>query len=1332
MATHGKIEELTEGTDLIEYSERLEYYFIANGVTDAEKKKAILLTVCGASTYSLLSNLCAPDKPKDKNYKDIIQLLKTHFYPKPLVIVERFKFWQVRQAANQNVRDFVSTLKKYSQYCEFGRFLDEALRDIFVIGLKSAVIQKKLLSKDGLAFQAAIEIAVAMEEAEKQAQEISKSMSSDVNKLQLDMETKSCFRCGKNNHPPEQCYFRDSECFKCKRKGHISRQCKINPSVSTVGNQNLKFKKKSSKIRYVGENIESGSDSDDTATPKQVWPVMSLKYKDKPIVVKVKINGKVLEMELDTGASLTIISEEVYRRNFSEIALNPCDKLLRTYTGQNLKVMGELRVQVGYGKQIKQLEMIVVHGGGPSLFGRNWLQEISLDWKEINLVYFHSSVDARLIDTLSKVKVFNDELGTVKGITGTLKIKSGAKPKFYKPRSVPYALKDKIGEELDRLEQLGVLEKIAYSEWAAPIVPVLKPNGAVRICGDYKVTINPSLEVTEHPLPSASDIFANLNGGQKFTKLDLSNAYQQVTLEESSRNLVTINTQRGLYRYTRIPYGVASAPADFQKIMEKILEGLEGVQCILDDLIITGENEEQHLLNVINTLKRLDAYGIRLNKSKCVFMEESVIYFGFQIDKTGVRPTSDKVKAVLKMREPTNKEELQSALGIINYYRRFIPNMSTLVAPLNNLLKRGVNWEWTKQCEEVYKQLKQMLVSSEVLVHYSPDKSLILEVDASPVGLGAVISHEFNGTTQPIAYASRTLNAAERNYSQIEREALAIIFGLRKFHQYLYGRKFILYTDHKPLTFILGEKAGIPTLATSRLQRWAIQLSAYNYDIRYRNTKLNQNADTLSRLPIEESLDVNDDSLFWCEEAARVNQIQLENLPITAKKIALATRNDIILQRVSHFIATGWPERKDVLDSELLPYFNHRVELTIEEGCILRGIRVVIPSILQKDILCELHSNHPGIVRMKALARLHIWWPNIDSAIEVMVSNCTNCKLKSVNAPSSPVNPWIWPTKPWSRIHIDYAGPFLGEMFLVVVDAHSKWPEVVRVSSATTETTINALRFLFSSHGIPEVLVSDNGSQFTSLEFECFLKNNGVKHILSAPYNPQSNGQAEAGVKSFKQTLKCRLKEPGSLNLKLASLLLSYRTTPHSTTKRTPAELFLGRRIRSRLDLLKPSLENRIMKNASSKVTAPRGVEIGDVVLVRDYRKNGEFWVKGVVLYKLGPVTYHVQVGDLRWKRHIDQIKPCLHPNTVGKQYFPEQLELEEHELPVAAEIQSPEIASTVEKDTVNTEVVTNTDKSYTTSQQSELMEQLPTTQRRSTRNCTKPVYLKDFVTKFN
>ena len=334
-----------------------------------------------------------------------------------------------------------------------------------------------------------------------------------------------------------------------------------------------------------------------------------------------------------------------------------------------------------------ELPLIVVDGDGPSLFGRNWLQVIRLDWSQLKLNRVETATPT--LEKLLEVhgELFESGVRTLKGYTAHLEINKDATPRFFKPKSVPYALRGAIEKELDRLEANGVLERVHTSRFATPIVPVPKCDGSIRICGDYKVTVNPELSVDQYPLPKPDDIFATLAGGEKFLKVDLANAYQQVLLDEESRDLVTINTHRGLYQFTRLPFGIASAPAVFQNLMDQILQGTEGTGCYLDDIIFTGKNDEDHLKNLSVVLSRLQKYGLRLKRSKCVFLQPEVEFLGCRIDKTGLHTSDEKVTAIKQAPTPKNVTQLRSFLGLLNYYGCFLANLSTLCQPLNHLFE---------------------------------------------------------------------------------------------------------------------------------------------------------------------------------------------------------------------------------------------------------------------------------------------------------------------------------------------------------------------------------------------------------------------------------------------------------------------------------------------------------------------------------------------------------------------------------------------------------------------------------------------------------------------
>ena len=444
------------------------------------------------------------------------------------------------------------------------------------------------------------------------------------------------------------------------------------------------------------------------------------------------------------------------------------------------------------------------------------------------------------------------------------------------------------------------------------MVLVPKKDGSLRMCGDCKMTMNQCADVDQYPLPNTENLFATLAGGQVFSKIDLSHTYQQVELDEDSQKYLTINTHKGLYRYKRLPFGVSSAAAIFQRIMDQLLQGVKFTVCHLDEILISGGSPEEHLAILEEVFGRLQEHGIRLNPAKCIFFQSGLL--GHWIDKNDISPLPQKMDAVMQAKSPTNVTELKSYLGLLNYYGKFLPNLATTLHPLHDLLQKDRPWKRTEACERVFVKSKKQLQDSPLLVHYDLKKSLRLACDASPYGVGAVISHVMkNGEEKP--FASRTLTASERNYSQIEKEALSIVFGVKRFHSYLYGRRFTLLTDHQPLVTILGPKTGVPPLAAARMQRWSLMLAAYQYEIEYRKSAEHANADALSRL-VQASLEEQEEE----EEVYLISY--LEELPVTARDIAAATRKDLVLARVYDFTLHGWPQALD--DPVLQPFFSRK------------------------------------------------------------------------------------------------------------------------------------------------------------------------------------------------------------------------------------------------------------------------------------------------------------------------------------------------------------------------------------------------------------------------
>lgn len=1252
------------------YIERLDCHFVAND-TDNNKKSSIFLSVMGADCYSIVRNLTSPSLPSTKTYENLVGCLRSYFKPKVNIVATRFRFHKRIQLPSETVNSYMNCLRQIAATCDFGDFRDQALRDQLICGLWNETAQSKCLSDPEITLDKAYNLASALEGAQEgvtilrnsqmQSSTPGTSIAEDTNHMVSKVTSKEgrtntkppskCNRCLSTHHVSKNCNFKDTVCNFCHKLGHIEKACySKNKSIDSLKIKS-KFNKQNrntsiTKLDIASSNTASNcfvdSASDDSIMKIEINAVTDPYYVDLILQEKYKVN-----FLIDTGAAVSLINKQTWKKCGRFKLINA--QKLTTYTGEEIPTIGKAEVKISSNKEFQSTtsSIIVVDTNGSNLIGRDLLGKIKLDWNQVFKISSVSSVsESHSVERIceSFPNVFKDDLGLLQEYKATLQMKDGAKPKFYKPRTIPYGIKEKVKTEINRLTHIGILRPVNFSNYSTPIVPVLKNDGSIRICGDYKVTINPLLQVDQHPMPNTRDILATLNGCKYFTKLDLSQAFNQILLDEESMKLTTINTPWGMFEYTRLAFGIANSPAIFQRCIDNVLQGLPNVVSRVDDILIATKSKSEHLTLLKEVLERLNKYNLRVRKDKCRFLQSSVLYLGYIISLDGIRPDPSKIEAIKNAPQPTNVSEVRSFCGFINYYSNFIPNVSDIMSPLFELTKQNHRFKWTQECNQSFEKLKSLITSDSILSHFDSKNPILLACDASPYGLGVVLSQlNEQGIEKPVCFASRTLTSAEKNYSQLERESLSIIFGITKFHDYLLGLHFTIETDHQPLVKIFNEMKGIPTIAASRLQRWSLKLSAHSYTIRYKKGK-NNNADMLSRLPMNEE-NKNDDKVSTTDiiQAVRIN-----SLPVSADEVSRATMLDPKLSKILVYQRTEWP---DVCPAGFDNYYKKRHEITIEGNVLLHGIRVIVPEKLKSRVIEQLHETHPGINRMKGIARSHVWWPGIDADIDYLVRNCDKCQQQQPNDCESTVHPLVWPSSPWYRLHLDYAGPFYGKMWLVVVDATSKWPEIYPVNEATSSNTIKILSDIFARFGLPRQVFTDNGTSFSSNEFNMFCKSNGIKAIKSTPFHPRSNGAAERMVRTFKTFIKKENPSSYNVNNAVSDMLFRYRNTPHATTGRCPYELLFTIKPATKLDRIHPNIQDRVLnkqlkqRDASFRARGDSLFKLGENVYVKDYRsKIPNKWSRATVVAVRGPLSYEVEVDNLIWRRHADQMR-STHPD---------------------------------------------------------------------------------------
>ena len=1236
-----QLEPFNPATDCwSQWEERLQYFIECNGIQGEGKKRATLLTVCGKEAFSLICSLIAPSKTSEKSFDELLQVIRDHKDPKPSIIVSRFKFSSCHRAAGQSVADYVSLLRKATEHCCFGSTLDDRLTEQFVCGIRDPRMQRRLLSEISLDFASAQKLCLAIEASSRDAHLMSGTAgagtsaagTAEVCEVRAQGSPTGrpavrCWRCGGRSHSPDVCRFASYKCHKCSKTGHLAKMCTAKHTPArlrrTQGRANAVEAAEDWETDCAAEDGLAGQ-AEEVCRTEAVHRVSV-----PPISCRVEFQGTNVDMEIDTGSSVSLIGQDTFERLRSKPDLRSCSARFKTYTGQFIPVLGEFRTVVTYeGVPYRDMAVVVVKGAKTNLLGRDWLEHITINWRAVHAIRSSS------LQSLKEKhrRLFEPGLGELKGVKVRLDIDRTVSPRFCKARSLPYVFKEKVEAQLQKDIDSGVLEEVQNSSWAAPIVPVLKKDGSVRVCGNFKLTANRAVRLDRYPLPQVPDLFATLAGGTVFSKIDLAQAYNQLVIHEDSQDILTTKTSRGLLRFSRLPFGVNSCVGIFQREIEKVLQGIPDVIVFLDDVLVSGKTQAEHLNTLEKVLSRLESAGLKARADKCRFLVRQVEYLGHVVNEHGISPTSEKTEAIRSVPAPRNVSELKSFLGLLTYYFRYLPARAKRLAPLYDLLKKDSVWVWGPEQQRSFHWAQNVLTSDSVLAHFDAAKEQVLICDASSRGIGAVLAQrEGDGSERPVGYVSRSLTASEQKYSQLEREALAIVFAVVKFNQYLMGNQFILVTDHKPLVVLFGENKDIPAMASARIRRWALKLSAYQYTIQFRRTEDMGNADALSRLPLPDTDGPGQEDLV----------LLVQDAVFDARQVARLTARDPALSRVMNLVQKGgWP---DVPDAVLKPFAEKHLELSVTAGVLLWGHRVVIPQKGRQSVISELHAAHPGIGRMKSLARSCVWWPQIDSDLEMAVRRCSACQESRPSPHRADLSMWPWPRRPWSRVHVDFAEPTKGKYIFVAVDAFSKWIEAEPCSGVGTQAAMVKLRRMFARWGLPDIICSDNATTFTSQEFQQFLADNGVQHRTIEPRHSQGNGLAERAVRDVKQALK--RSGDGNWEAVLAEWLLYQRKIPHSTTSVSPSELMLGRVIRSRLDLLHPDLHSRVQqKQLQQKLNhdpaVPRSLQlsVGDPVYARNYGV-GPSWLSGLLIGVDGPQSYVVKLTDGRiWRRHQDQL----------------------------------------------------------------------------------------------
>ncbi len=953
------------------------------------------------------------------------------------------------------------------------------------------------------------------------------SANFDVNK------DKTCGRCGyveQRAHKNGQCPAKNDTCRFCNKMGHYEKCC---------------FKKK--QLNSV-ENFYQDEEDQDSALSGIELNIGSLENKSKeepPWLVRLKVNDNYQSFKIDSGADVTVMSVENYAKMRPKPYLKTNKVRLQGVSG-NVKHVGYFEAEIRHKDKNYKETIYVVNHKTQNLLGRG----ISC---EMNLI--------KRLNAIGEVQVYGD-LGLMQCQPVKIQLKDDCVPySISTPRRIPLPLVPKVKEEIDKMLKVGVIvEEEGPTDWCSPIVPVTKPNGRIRICVDLK-KLNQAVKRERFVIPTVEDILGRMSGSVMFSHLDASSGYWQMPLDEQSSRLTTFITPFGRYRFTRVPFGITSASEIYQREMNRILNGIQGVEVYQDDVMIHSKDEKDHDEILKRVLKRIEESGLKLNKSKCKFKQKSITFLGHIIDKEGLSAHPDKVKAILEMPPPNNVSELRSFMGMTNFMSRFVKDLSQKMEPISRLLKSDMQWVWDGPQQKAFQDVKVAISESAILAYYDPTRPTLVSSDASSYGMGGVIMQEDDdGNRRPVAFVSRTMTECEKRYAQIEKELLGVVWACERFSRYLIGLdKFRIITDHKPLVPIINKKD--LDVVPIRCQRLLIRLMRYNGVAEHVPGKSLVLADLLSRKPIQCPLSQDEDLEMEVECCI---QTIVTNLPASKNKlteIVQASERDPIINKVQEMTINGWPESHKI-NPDLKELYNVRSLLSVSDGLLLYRDRLVIPKEMRKDMLEKIHNGHPGVTKSRLKAQEAIWWPNISKDIEEYVKDCHHCQINQSSQRAEPLISGKLPERPWQNISADLMD-HNHHSYLVVTDNFSKWIEIIQMRSTASYMLIKEMKNLFARWGVPELLRTDNGTQFVSNEFRKFVKDFNMTIETSSPHYPQANGSAEQAVKQAKKILD---QEDQIV------ALMAYRATPNTITGYSPCQLLQGRRMATDLPMLKEKL----------------------------------------------------------------------------------------------------------------------------------------------------------------